>query len=383
MLNGAKLGALKGLASDVIELLDDDDDKTVDVIDLCAATKPPAIRGRNPSRSMLGDGEVEVLEGPPDAKRKAVLKDPTGISHADTEPPTPSPVLRVLEIFPDVEVAYVQKKLREQDNNFALVVAILSESDNYPKEKKRAADGAAGAGTLGGSANNESNSTIIRGMKTREPMHDYSSPAASFEISRQYRLEVISLLMYDFCFLKKNAIQALLEHNKRRYTLTRNHIHDMIVGKSPNDPPPAAAAAGSRAAVQREEDEQKHYQLLRSILVRGSLPRDVRQRMGKSYCMNKPRKKIGLSPPPITDPVLADEHLFFESRFRDWLSKIQDKLRGQAANLMALENGSAVRCNCCFDDVAISECVPCKEKGVSCRLVCQQMFALFLGIFFL
>ena len=350
-----------GDASDVIELLDDDNDDdnnnnnsngnaVIDYIDLSSLDSWP--------------NNSDHRKKPPPIPDKIPAAVPLRVEGG------PSHLLRVLEIFPDADVAYVQKKLREQKNNFALVVSVLSENDNYPRQTKALLPSGASekVGIHGNiSSNNKNNrNTIIRGTQASEPKHDYSSPSASLEISQQYRLEAMNLLLYDFSFLKKKGILALLKQNKERYTLTRNRIHDMIVGKSPNDdPPPVAAAATSGTAAKLEQVENENYQLLRSILVRGSFPKDTKQRMGRFYCLHKPRKKIGVPRPPIADPLLLDEHYHFEQRFQQWLRSVQNRLKGQAANKLALENGSAVQCSCCFDDVAVSECVPCKEKGVS------------------
>jgi hypothetical protein len=361
--------SIAGDASNAIELLDDDDDDN-DCIDLSSA-KPAAVAIKNWNQTpapIILSPEVQVLETPLDVlpntnQRKKPPPMPSMSPALAVVEGGTSHVLRVLEIFPDADVAYVQKKLREQKNNFAIVVSVLSENDNYPRQKKRNFEGTPGA-TTNGNGSIHGNNTIIRGTKASEPKHDYSSHSASLEISQQYRLEVMNLLMYDFSFLKKKGILVLSKQNQERYTLTRNRIHDMIVGKSPNDPPPVAASA-----TKLEQEENENYQLLRSILVRGSFPKETKQRMGRFYCLHKPRKKIGVPIPPITDPLLLDEHYHFEQRFQQWLRRVQNRLRGQAANKLALENGSAIECSCCFDDVAVSECVPCKKKGVSTGII--------------
>lgn len=339
-------------SSDVIELLDDsddDDENDVNVIDL--STKPAAV-ARTPSP--VKDGEIEVLDGPQ-------RKPPPGAPAAALAGP-PSCLLRVLEIFPDANVDYVKTKLREQRNNIEIVVAILSENSNYPKQKKSSTK-----------TNKISSNTLIRGVKSNEPKHDYSASSKSFEISTVYETEVMNLLLYDFTFFKVQGLHALLSQHDWRYTLTRNHINDMIVGKSHNTAP--AAAAGSAASANMEKTENENYQLLRSVLVRGKLPQEVKQRMGDFYCLKKPRRKIGVAPPGITDPILLDEHCAYERKFQEWVDGVRDKLRAQAANKLALENGTAVTCSCCFDDVAMSECVPCKEKGVSllCCIFCLRL----------
>ena len=346
-------------ASNVIELLDDDED---DVVDL--STNTATIQGKV---SPIRDGEIQVLEVPQDAGPKDQRKPPP---LAGNNTVIGSPLLRVLEIFPDADVEYVKNKLREQNNNIEIVVAVLSGSSGYPKQKKGS------LGDANSNGNSNGSTTIIRGIQNIEPKHDYSSSSASFEISEQYRSEVVSLLMHDFCLLTKSGIRSLLKQNNGRYTLTRNHIHDMIVGKNLKGPPTAAAAAGSEAAARLEQEENENYHLLRSILIRGSCPKSVRKRIDKSYLMMKPRKKIGVSRPPITDPVLEDEYYFFEKRFQEWLSRVKDRMRKQAANKLAVENGSAVQCVCCFDDVAITECIQCKDMGVSCLYILSICFGL-------
>ena len=395
-----------GAASNAIELLDDDDDDDDDNGDGDGddmGVKPAAVENGNDrkrksapkkiSASPVRDGEVEVLEERPNFIGNNNRKPPPGNNNRKPPPGAAaeamelkqetisSPILRVLEIFPDADVDYIKKKLKEQSNDIEIVVAVLSESDNYPKQKNAISLDDTPDAKNKHKHKNKSN-TIIQGMKYMEPKHDYSSPTcSSFKPSQQYHSEVIDLLMFDFCFLKKIAVRTLLSQNQGRYTLTRNNIHDAILGKSPNDNvnandgnKVAAAAVGSDAAAKAENEENQHYQILRAILIRGSVPKDVRERMqggnGKSTLMKKlylqkPRKKIGERCPVITDPILRDEHHHYDLKFQQWLDTIKNRLRCQAANKFALENGSAVQCACCFDDVAESECVPCKEKGVS------------------
>jgi len=326
----------------VIELLSSDDNEE-------EHRKPLATSKRRSRRDPwpMQDGEVVVLDGPLVSDQR---KPPPAAAAAAAPPHPPSPLLRVLEIFPDADVGFVQKKLLEQDNNFEIVVAVLSENGNYPKQQRKSDAPLAG----------RSDHAVVKTAKSSEPLHDYSSPTTVFEISRLYQVEVFELLLYDFSFLKHKAVRSFLYNHQGRYTLTRNHIHDLIVGKGQN--PPVAARAGSAAA---DEEETQHYQLLKTSLLRGKIPSSVSHRLGTSICLAYPRKKIGVSLPKLTDPTLIDEHFFYKKNFSEWLDKVRDKIRGQAANKQALEDGSAVPCGCCFSDVAVSECIPCSEDGVS------------------
>ncbi len=357
--------------NDVIELLDDDDDDDDNNNNNNNNNKEPSATGLNnvidlstsiPADvfirvpSPVKDGEVEILDDP-QRKPPPVASIPGAT--ADAAPPPsnpPSHVLRVLEIFPDADVEYVKKKLREQDNNIQVVVAVLSENTNYPKQKKDSAKPSA-----------INNSTVIKGStdKWKDPKHNYENPNAEFELTPLYKTEVIDLLLSEFCFLKRNGLIAILRNHKNRYTLARNHIHDLILGRSPNDKPPAAAAPGSKAAQEQEEKETRDCNELRKVLVRGRVSAELRQRLPTSYCLKKPRPKMGRSIVSPKDETLLDEHIQFVRKYRAWQETIKKRLWSKEANQQALKDGTAVQCSCCFDDVARSECVPCKEKGVS------------------
>ena len=329
--------------------------------------RKPATKTRFP----VGDGQAQASEGSPNetsiddpgkpsASTPGAKTGPSASTVAPCSDHAPA-VLRILEIFPDADVSYVKTKLEEANHDISDVVVELSEDDNYPRQTKRAA-----RANLHGNGG-----TLIRRTKASapepepEPKHDYSSPTIDFRISRAYEKEVIDLLSYDFSFLKKRAINRLLRTHGYRYTLTRNRIHEMIVGDVSNRPAAPAAAAGSGASRNAEETETKNYHLLRGVVARGVLPMDVRMRLGKRYCLVRCRKKIGLPCPVIRDRVLNDEHFHFEKKFNRWLNGVKARLRKEEANKLALENGTSVECCCCFGDVSVSLCVPCKEEGVS------------------
>jgi hypothetical protein len=350
--------------SEEIEILDDDDD---DDLDRKPASKPSAA-------SSSSDDEVQVLDqsdmdnrkAPSAAAATAGRKAPPAATAINVEEnPETAAFLSVLEIVTDVDESFLKKTLREQAYRTEVVVAILLESD-YPKQTKPISIDVPARANY--SNNSKSAAVVVRGRKSIAPKYDYSSPT-SFEPSDEYENQVIELLQYDFCFLKKNNVRTLLSQNHGRYTMTRNYIHDTIVGKSPNDSDGGkgvAAAAGSDAAEKAKKEENQHYQILKAVLIRGRISEEVKLRIGSvMQCMQKPRKKIGVCGPTLTDPVLQDEHHHYEKKFKDWMEKIQHRLRREAVRKFSVEEGSTVECGICFDDVAKEECVPCKERGVS------------------
>jgi hypothetical protein len=341
-----------------IEILDHDDD---DNLDRKPASKRSVASSDDDEVQVLDQSDMDNRKAPPAAAAAAGRKKapPAAAIQAEKNPENAA-FLSVLEIVPDVDASFLKKKLREQAYRTEVVVAILLESD-YPKQTKPISIG------IPARANNsKSAAVVVRGRKSIAPKYDYSSPT-SFEPSDEYENQVIELLQYDFCFIKKNNVRTLLSQNHGRYTMTRNYIHDTIVGKSsPNGSDGGkgvAAAFGSDAA---KKEENQHYQILKAVLIRGRISEEVKLRIGSVIqCMQKPRKKIGVCCPALIDPVLQDEHHHYDKKSKEWMEKIQHRLRREAVRKFSVEDGSTVECGICFDDVAKEECVPCKEKGVS------------------
>ena len=355
--------------SEEIEILDDDDDNNN--LDRKPVSKPSVASSDNDDEvQVLDQSDMDNRKAPPAATTAAAgggrKKAPPAAAIQVEENPENAAFLSVLEIVPDVDESFLKKKLREQAYRTEVVVAILLESD-YPKQTKPISiDVPARANNINSS---KSAAVVVRGRKSIAPKYDYSSPT-SFEPSDDYENQVIKLLQYDFCFIKKNNVRTLLSQNHGRYTMTRNYIHDTIVGKnSPNGSDGGkgvAAAVGSDAAEKAKKEENQHYQILKAVLIRGRISEEVKLRIGSVIqCMQKPRKKIGVCCPALSDPVLQDEHHHYDKKFKEWREKIQHRLRREAVRKFSVEDGSTVECGICFDDVAKEECVPCKEKGVS------------------
>mmetsp|Transcript_51298 Transcript_51298/g.58125 ORF Transcript_51298/g.58125 Transcript_51298/m.58125 type:complete len:839 (-) Transcript_51298:69-2585(-) len=349
---------LTASAVDVIEILDDDDDDDENL-----NVKPAAIENSKPrGKQFLDQTDIKNRKAPPAAAGKKAP--PVAAAHVEVDPQTMA-FIRVLEIVPNVEEVFLKNKLREQKYNIEIVVAILLESD-YPKQTKPISINIPAATNH----NKKSAAVVVRGRKSIAPKYDYSSPT-SFQPSDEYKSQVKELLLYDFGFFKKNTVKSLLLKNHGRYTLTRNHIQDVIIGNSSKDKDVkgVAAAAGSDAAGKAEKLENQHYQTLKAILIRGRISDEVKQRINIDMpCTLLPKKKIGVAAPTIKDPVLEDEHRHYEKKFKEWKDKIQNRLRRETNRKFSVENGSSVTCGICYDDVAKEECVPCKKNGhLFCR----------------
>ena len=267
---GRKLNKIRGILDG-----DEDDNENLNV-------KPAAIENGEP----LGKKEIIILDdndypditnrkAPPVAAGKKAP--PAAAAHVEVDPQTTA-LIKVLELFPNVEETFLKKKLTEQKYNMETVVSFLLEGD-YPKQTNHILFDIPTATNH----NNTSAAVVVRGRKSIAPKYNYSSPT-SFQPSVAYKSQVTELLLYDFGFLTNNTVKSLLSKNYGRYTLTRNHIQDVITGNSPNDKDVSgvAAAAGSDAAREAEKKERQHYQTLKAIMKRKSIPYEAKQRPPKT-----------------------------------------------------------------------------------------------------
>lgn len=292
-----------------------------------------------------------------------------------SEPKEPSPLMKVLEVLPDVALDHVKKLLKEHDGNPETVVSLLLMDEKYPKQKSEN-EGTNGATATPGSAFVRRSSSVVVERQSQAPKYDYSS-LNSFEASAEYMEEAVQQLLYDFSFLKTDAIRFIFKEHHMKYTLARQHVHDTIVGNVERLAS-RLKVAPSRDKIQKknktkkapksdvdEDEEKKHYHALQPTFIRGTIPESVKERIGEALCVSKPRKKVGLARPNIKNDILQDEVLHFEKDFKEWMDTVERRMHREAARKRSLKKGSTISCQCCYEDVAESECVPCKEYGVS------------------
>jgi hypothetical protein len=313
--------------------------------------------------STMSDDDVEVIENFLVAKSKA------------TESPEFLKVSSPKEISPLMSVNHVKQLLTDNNGNPESVVADILSKENYPKQQASAEGGTDGAVTTGTTLLRRSSSLVVERLRT-QPRYDYSSPSA-FQPTAGYMENSIQLLLYDFPFLKIPAIRSVFHNNHFKYTLARRHINDAIVGKEERLnilPLHQLQLAKNKelATTQKpvnEKEENRHFQVLNAALIRGRMSEESIKRLGPKVCLRRGRKTLGTARPIISDEILQDEVHHFEEEMQEWMDKIQKRLRRDAARKMSVENGSSVLCQCCYEDVAVSECLPCRDNGVSAPLL--------------
>jgi hypothetical protein len=341
--------------------------------DLDRKFSPQKRRRTDCSNAVVSHNDKKIVENLLDGKPKAAPDAELPGFVKVGSPKEISPLMKVLEVFPDVAVNHVKKLLTQNNGNPESVVAAILSDENYPKEQSAVTDGTATAGPL---LLRRSSSIVVERLRT-QPKYDYSSPTA-FQSTYCYFEEAIQQLAHLFPFLRIPTVRSVFQNNHCKYTLARRHIHDAIVGKVnklsvlPVDQLLIVKNNEGPANAQKpvnEMDEKHHFQVLKAALLRGNISKASMQRLGVNVCVRRPRKTNRTTKPTISDDILRDEIHHFEEELQEWEEKIQKRLRREAARKMSLENGSFVLCECCFENVAASECLPCKDNGVSTLLL--------------
>lgn len=255
---------------------------------------------------------------------------------------------RVKEVIPDVDGAHAQKLLFEQRDNVQMVLSILVEK-GYPKNKESGFKSTA-AGSL---------SLTLKSSINSSPNLDFFS-TSSFEPSDQYLQQALSLLEFEFPFIRHDSITSWLKDHKGHYSLVRQHIENALAGKDE-----------SKAASQDAEYNQ--YLLLNEAKeTKQSSPRQAK-RIGCQHVLQQPRRNR--KSPEIRDSILQEEIRSYNLRYKEWVDTVLARQRRNEARKMSQVTGTALECSCCFDQVAIEEMVACKDEGHLFCIDCIKGYA--------
>lgn len=293
-----------------------------------------------------------------------------------TPPPVPkSALMQVLEIFPDVDVTHLKGMLSEFQDSVELVVSVLSEKD-YPKDKSITTPTFTSAAVIQRSS--------MKNHHRPEPKYDYSSvtSSSSFQPSSEYLKEAVQRLIYDFPFMKVQAIRQHFKQQNRRYTLTRQHIQDLIVGKKTTTSTSAVVAASAATATSprssnnytirtkqkedEEDEEERQFHLVRAVVERKRVAGTFHDRLGRGNCKlkwspNSKSNSSSSSPPEISDDVLKDEIYHFELQLQLWTDKVEHRIKRNAVRMICQEKGTLLECGICYDTFPISEMISCRD----------------------
>ena len=309
----------ENVAKRPIELLSDDDDSAVEIIEES---------GKRPRRFKSDDDVVfdKIVVG-------------VGRSLAK------SPILQVLEVFPDVCTEHATQLLSQQQNHVATVLQVLAESGSYPKASTKKAATAKSAHAL-----------IAHRHEDRTYAYDFLSES-SFEPPADYCKEAKQLLQQDFPHLSDQSIAVHLTLSKNHYAICHEKLYKAIMLRKGAAPKDEAIEYQQYMTLQRARNGVVGLgrKQLKNLMVNGKL------RKTDIVCAKRRSCKVLLQ-----NEVLKEELHFVQSKQAEWTSRMESFQRRRDARRQAEETSSTIECNCCYADVSPEELVQCTKGHLFC-----------------
>lgn len=393
---------------EVIDLCDSDDDEDV-VVQLPVVLKAPA-----PRAQLQPPGQIAVLASPrrkrPLQRRVVTVQSPQSLrlkrrnqgnnnnnnnsidddddiqivkTEAAKSPAhrlPPSPLQSVLEVFPDVSLAHAKLLLQAHTNiPNAVINALLLGGDSYPKEPRQTNAASATATATGGMMIRNKDSADASATN-KEPTYNFLS-TTSFQPSAGYKDQSANQLAHDFPFLTLAGSKLLLSKTMYHYAVAHDKIVRAITG-SDEGKKVACAARGTG-----EEHDIEVVQFKRFMAVTQACKTiddgDQRTRLATLFDFIISRKgNFGTNPQSarkrlrvhLLDPILIEEVIFVHQKIKIWTDMVEVSMHRFHNRKLAIEEGSAIECLCCYEQVAFDEMVHCQETHMFC-LDCLARYA--------
>lgn len=269
----------------------------------------------------------------------------------DNKVPAKSPIMQVLEVFPDVCTDHANQLLKLH-SNVASVLQILADSASYPKATTKPINGKIKPFSL-----------IAHRHEEGDYAYDFLSES-SFVPDPIYCKEAMQLLQQDFKFLSDKAISVHFSLAKQHYAI----CHDKI----------CRALMLREATPKDEEVEWEQYAMLQralscvsainskqltSLWIKGRLPK-------KAICMTnrRPCDMVKLS-----HDILKEESRFVQDKQDEVKSRMDSYQERRSARRLAEATSSTIECNCCYTDVSADEMVQCRAGHLFCCSCLRKM----------
>lgn len=270
----------------------------------------------------------------------------------DKKIPAKSPIVQVLEVFPDVCSDHANMLLKEQAQNVAIVLQILADSASYPKAASKPINERRKAFAL-----------IAHRHEERAYAYDFLSES-SFVSDHIYCQEAQLLLQQDFNFLSAKAIQIHFVQAKQHYAICHDKICQALMLRD--------------ESAQNKQVEFEQYKWLQraltgvtainpkqltSLCVRGRLPK-------KDVCLTNRRPYTMVM---LSHEILKEELRFVQEKQAEFKSRMDSCQERDDARRLAEATSSTIECNCCYTDVSADEMVQCKAGHLFCCNCLQKM----------
>ena len=288
----------------------------------------------------------------------------------------PSALQQVLELFPDIQTAHAQKLLQENKNIAAHVIdALLQAGNSYPKEQRNNKNDSR-ARTSASTMTSPGGGILIRKNRAETDSKYNFMSTSSFEPSAGYKTQSTSQLVYDFPFLTKTGARVLLAACQFHYAVTHDKITRAVTG---SDDGKKVACASRGTGDESSDIEVQQYRRYKAVTEGNLVTMDDAQftRLAKVFGIPHLKRKGNLTTIPnatrkrlssstACDDILLEEIGFVQRKIRAWTDEIETTMQRCTARKIAIIEGSALDCPCCYDQVAPDELVACKNAHMFC-----------------
>jgi E3 ubiquitin-protein ligase RNF216 len=264
----------------------------------------------------------------------------------------------ILEIFPDIQVEYAKKLLKDMGGMLDRTLSVLSEG-KYPRRSDGTPASVGGGGLT------------LTFKRPPPPKYDYLAPS-SFAPSTEYQEQANTQLLYDFPFLSCNGVTKMLKETGGHYSIARERILDSVMGKSVKKQAKGPVVA-SVVMVLPEDEEEQYYTALKHVLAGGPLDTRQQSRLGKDNLLKK-RRTISKMVTSITDEILKEEVSFARQKLSQWMASVEKKIQLKSARTRAQAAGTAIECTCCCEKVCVEEMTHCNAGHMLC-MDCLRSYA--------
>jgi hypothetical protein len=276
-----------------------------------------------------------------------VLDDDVVVLDDDLKVSAKSPLLQVLEVFPDVQSEHVEQLLQQNESNVAIVLQILADTNgSYPKATLPKPE-----------ESQRKHALIAHRHEGRVYKYDFMSES-SFEPDALYIHEAKNRLMQEFGFLSSKVVSIHLALAKNHYAICYQNICHAIMLRD------------GAAAPKEEAAEYEQYVMLQQAL-KGVLVKGQDQRKYLNSGNHVPIQAVWLKRrrTPTAGPsheILTEEIEFLEAKQHEFRSRMQSYKQRIDARYKAEATYSTIECNCCYSNFSADEMVQCRGGHLFC-----------------
>ncbi|XP_039979329.1 E3 ubiquitin-protein ligase RNF216 [Xiphias gladius] len=300
------------------------------------------IMAQNPERVNPAPGLVAVPPAPEDIPR---IEDARPGPSVPRERPEQQPHIRtlitvVLDLFPDVQEAYVAELIQKNNvKDLNVICNLLLENTEYPRRETAAAT-AAPTSILLESGDSQTEVT--------EDLFDYAKLGT---VGPEAVMQAADLLMADFRMLSCQDIKWALNALKGHYAITRKALCEALK-KWQDSGDPSGKRRRSRASSERCYIDF-HFE-------HGSVKFDKRMYFlenDRRYCRTYNNLEASVQ----------KELSFYQQKAKEWAEHEDFLLALQVNEDEYKKDGQLIECGCCYGEFAFEKMTQCSDGHLFCK----------------